>query len=230
MKPTIANNSSPLSLTDAARLSECESVVERGSAVFLEVGRALMAIRDGNLYRGTHRTFAEYCSARWGFEKSHAHRLIQSALIAESIPPMGDVCVNERQLRPLALVPAENRGEVWAQAVLTAPRTSDDRPLVTGTHVLETVEAWKASSASAQSAISGGTSFDVTEIEAFKPRETMIKNGSPLVSTKDRKEAVKNVDALSRSLEKLGLYEKYVQPLSQIREDLTTTNGERRAA
>lgn len=70
--------------------------------------------------------------------------------------------------------------------------------------------------------ISGGVTFDVEEIEGAEAEPgRKPKNGAPLVSTKDRKEAVALLDKLSRALQKVGLYESFVSSLSQIRERLT---------
>jgi hypothetical protein len=48
--------SRPLSVTEE-RVAECEAVLQRGLATFIEVGAALLRIRDGRLYRDTHKTF-----------------------------------------------------------------------------------------------------------------------------------------------------------------------------
>lgn len=69
--------------------------------------------------------------------------------------------------------------------------------------------------------ISGGTSFDVEEIEGAEAEPgKKPKNGAPLVSSKDRKEAVKACDVLIRWLNKLGVYEEFMKPVSAIRERL----------
>ena len=59
---------------DLARLPELEAVIERGLATFIEVGKALMEIQDGRLYRETHATFEDYCRQRWEMSRVHAHR------------------------------------------------------------------------------------------------------------------------------------------------------------
>ena len=45
------------------RLAELELVIERGLKTFVEVGAALLGIRDGRLYRETHATFEDYCGS-----------------------------------------------------------------------------------------------------------------------------------------------------------------------
>jgi VRR-NUC domain len=78
------------------RLSELETVIERGLETFIEVGQALMEIRDGRLYRAEHGTFEGYCQERWGFTDRRARQLIDAAQIGTMVP-----LSNERQAREL---------------------------------------------------------------------------------------------------------------------------------
>jgi hypothetical protein len=69
--------------------------------------------------------------------------------------------------------------------------------------------------------ISGGVTFNVAEIEAavvapLKPR----KNGRPVVSAKDRKDCLAALGKLCRSLQAIGIYDEFIEPLSQITERL----------
>ncbi|HEV7344385.1 MAG TPA: hypothetical protein VGN60_01950 [Devosia sp.] len=70
---------------EATRLARCEALIERGVAVFTEVGRALTDIRDGKLYRAHHKTFEAYCDARWGLVRSRAYQLIDQAKVVDAI-------------------------------------------------------------------------------------------------------------------------------------------------
>ena len=46
-----------LSTTESRELERCEATIEAGLQTFVEVGTALLKIREGRLYRATHRTF-----------------------------------------------------------------------------------------------------------------------------------------------------------------------------
>jgi post-segregation antitoxin (ccd killing protein) len=85
-------------------LESCEAVIERGLGTFVEVGNALIAIRDGKLYRADHDTFEAYCSTRWGLSRKRAYDLTGAAEVVAALSPMGDVPLpsNERQARALA--------------------------------------------------------------------------------------------------------------------------------
>lgn len=135
----------PLSEVELTQLQECESVIDRGRKTFVEVGRALLAIREGDLHRQTHGTFEEYCKDRWDIERAHGYRLMASAGIVDKLSPMGDrIPSSERQARPLTTVPMDQVGDVWDEVVERAPRDDDDEPVITAKHVKEVVDWWKS--------------------------------------------------------------------------------------
>ena len=154
-----------VTLTVAERefLDDCEATISRGLMTFVEVGQALIDIRDNRLYRATHAAFEDYCVDRWGFTFQHAGRLIDAATITQLIstpigveinnePPVDAVPANEAQARPLAkLLPhpmaepedkaaaEEKIRETWNEAVETAPRDAEGKPKVTAKHVETTL-------------------------------------------------------------------------------------------
>ncbi len=106
-----------LSLPESSALAEYEQTVERGLSTFLDVGRALLAIRDGRLYRDGHDTFESYCRERWGMSREYAFRLTQAAQVADVLP-VGNTPASERQARELAplLDQPEALRDAWQQA------------------------------------------------------------------------------------------------------------------
>ena len=68
-----------LSKSEAETFAQAEATISSGLNSFLEVGNALMKIRDGKLYRNTHKTFALYLKERWGIQRAQGYRLIKSA-------------------------------------------------------------------------------------------------------------------------------------------------------
>ena len=103
-----------------SRLLELESRIERGLETFVDVGLALLEIRDSRLYReSSHTTFDDYCRERWGFSKSRANQLIDAANLTTivAIPP-----ANEAQARELArLKEPETIREVWQEVRESTP-------------------------------------------------------------------------------------------------------------
>ncbi len=74
-----------------ARLTELEAVIERGLTTFVEVGQALLEIRDSRLYRETHATFEAYVKERWGWGRTNADNYIQAARVAVNVQPVGQL-------------------------------------------------------------------------------------------------------------------------------------------
>lgn len=110
---------SSLSPAELAALTTNEAVIERSRQTFVDVGNALLAIRDGRLYRENHATFDDYCRERWGMARSRAYQLIDSATVASALSTTVDSPTNEAQARELAPLRAEPEvmREVWQEAV-----------------------------------------------------------------------------------------------------------------
>lgn len=111
-------------------LPELERVIERGQQTFIEVGRALLEIRDRRLYRETHATFEAYCRERWGWGRDYAYKHIDAAHVANALSTsVGKLPASEAQARAMLdrLDPEEReqvrRGEVTPRVVqkLAAP-------------------------------------------------------------------------------------------------------------
>lgn len=135
-----------------ATLESCEQVIERGLGTFVEVGNALLTIRDQKLYRADHDTFESYCQQRWGFSRSRAHRLIEASEVA-AVLPIGNKPTNEAQARELA--PVRDRPDLAAEAMR---RAAADEKKPTANAVRDAVkdvvreELAKAADAAAQKA------------------------------------------------------------------------------
>lgn len=106
---------SDLSQTEADRLQQLESVIDRGKQAFIEVGTALVEIRVNRLYRSEFKTFEEYCQSKWGFSRQFANRTIESSGIASALETTVSIS-NERTAREFISVPAEDRSTVAEEA------------------------------------------------------------------------------------------------------------------
>lgn len=105
-------------LTDleVGSLIEHERTIEGGLKTFVEVGRALTAIRDDRLYRAEYASFEAYCDERWALTARHVNRLIEAAEVKSITGPIGPA--NEaqaRELAPLLDKPDALRG-AWSEA------------------------------------------------------------------------------------------------------------------
>lgn len=127
-----------------------EGVVTKGALAFMEVGTALMQLRDKRLFRDTHDDFAAYCFDKWQFTSRHINRLIAAEEVRQDLAsqdPVGPQPSNERQLRPLTAIPREKRAEAWAEVVETAPTDDEGEPIITAKHVEQTVAKRKPAKA-----------------------------------------------------------------------------------
>jgi len=81
-QPAVSAQSSTLSEIEREQLEKAEILIGQNLVAFTEVGSELQKIHDQQLYREKHKTWAEYCTQRWGFSKSYADRLIKAAKLA----------------------------------------------------------------------------------------------------------------------------------------------------
>jgi len=88
-----------------SRLAELETVIERGLETYIEVGSALLEIRDSRLYREPHGTFEDYCRERWSISKVHASRLISASRIVEDLVPIGTTLPASESVAPCRIRP-----------------------------------------------------------------------------------------------------------------------------
>ncbi len=107
----------------------------RVQRAFYEAGAALRQLRLKKLYRGTHRTFEEYCYERFGYTRRRPYQLIEAAIIFENLCTIGTqisdldeltetekqiLPTSERQVRDLIRLSPSMQREVWQQAVVAA--------------------------------------------------------------------------------------------------------------
>jgi hypothetical protein len=120
-----------LSTAEAKELKRHEAVIETRLKTFIEVGSALLAIRDKRLYRAEYSNFEAYCRNRWSFSRIHAHRLIVASGVVENLLPTGNIPTSERQIRPLVGLQPDQQRIAWSQVAATAPNgkvTAGRRP------------------------------------------------------------------------------------------------------
>jgi hypothetical protein len=107
-----------ITMQESARLVELERKIETGMTTFVEVGNALMEIRDSRLYRVEYKTFEAYCRDKWGMSKVRATQLIGAAKVsANLVTVVTKTPTTESQARPLTVLPAEQQPQAWERAV-----------------------------------------------------------------------------------------------------------------
>jgi len=117
-----------LTTNEKAELDTLEGIIEREMKSFMDVGNALLTIRDRKLYREQFKNFKAYCMESWGMGRSHANRLMSGAQVAANLSPIGDKFntlvkiqpTSEYQVRPLTALEPAQQCEVWEEAVRSA--------------------------------------------------------------------------------------------------------------
>jgi hypothetical protein len=128
---------------ERSELAACEETIGRGFQSFVEVGLAMVRIRDERLYRQDYYDFDQYCRHRWGVSRIHAHRNIEAARVHEMLP-IGNKPANEAQVRPLTRIRTKNGlldqrviARVWQRVVDHAPVDDTGRKVITANVVEE---------------------------------------------------------------------------------------------
>jgi hypothetical protein len=104
----------PLTADEYARLLKCEAIIGEGLQTFIEVGNALLEVRDSKLYRQTHVTFEEYCAERCGISYRRAKQLMDAAQVVKNVNNCSDFPpTHESQVRPLTRLEPQQQREVW---------------------------------------------------------------------------------------------------------------------
>jgi len=150
---------------DIKELERLEGIIHKNLQSFYEVGRALMDIRNGELYKvkngGEYETFEAYCKGVWDFKHSYANYLMQSAKVLDNVKASTIVEVlptTESQTRPLAKLEAAKQIEAWEKAVETAPEGK-----VTAAHVYNVVKNITMSDAGTATKKNGETKDEDSE-------------------------------------------------------------------
>lgn len=128
-----------LTLAEQHDLAGLEQRIERGFAVFVDVGTALMEIRDRRLYRQQYSTFEEYCRVRWGLKRQRAYELMDAAGVVQNLSEnFRHLPTRESHAAALAPLEPEVQRELWQRAVESAPNGK-----LTAAHVKQVVEAYR---------------------------------------------------------------------------------------
>lgn len=100
-------------------LAENEAIIERGLGSFVEVGQALLRIRDGRQYKSQWSTFEDYCQKRWQMGRNMANKQITAAETVIRLGtnvPSAPLPATESVARELKGTP-EQEAEAWRETI-----------------------------------------------------------------------------------------------------------------
>lgn len=98
------------------RLIQLEDIIAANQNRFYQTGKALMQIRDNQLFRDLlFDSFEAYVRQRWDMARSQAYRLIKAANVIDNLSPIGDgiLPANEYQARILARFTKADQRNIW---------------------------------------------------------------------------------------------------------------------
>jgi len=130
---------------EKADFERLDMVVKNGLKGFIEVGAALMKIRDQKLWRaGNFKNWEDYCQNVEDFSRTHAHRLIEASRCVTEMQNLSNFAIkpkSESQVRPLfKLKNIEDRWHVW-NAIVMMIEDEMISPKITAKTVREMVAA-----------------------------------------------------------------------------------------
>lgn len=111
-----------LSEMEMAELMACEAVIANDWENEVQVGMALIQVRDNKLWRNDYRDFKAYYRVRWAFSHTKVYRLVSAVGIYKNLVQMKDVPKpeSEASLRPLIPLTPEQAQQVWQKAAALA--------------------------------------------------------------------------------------------------------------
>ena len=121
----IVPGSQPLTPQEKVRLGQLELTVERNLTGFIAAGRALLSIREEQLWRGQYENFSAYCRERFALARSTCDQLCRSTQVFEALTNSGMQIpenVPELTLRPISQLPSGDlQSQAWRLSSLVAP-------------------------------------------------------------------------------------------------------------
>lgn len=158
-------------------LGELESIVERGLASFIEVGNALIEIRDAKMYGSAYVTFEDYCDQRFGISRARAYQLIAATKTVEDLSTLVDtpfLPVTETHVRALqnATSDPKQQAKILKKAAKLAPKDKNGKPKITAAAIKKAAELCdpeadrKAAIMGAQATQERKSQFDPNEFDA----------------------------------------------------------------
>ena len=144
-----------LTAAEKRNLKQHEETIEQGQQAFMADGRALLAIREEQLYLEKYDSFGQYVTKKWGFSKRWANQQIASMEAADDVSELeielydgkngiqvGTVVptLNERQARELAkLESPASRADAISKAAAEAPIV-DGKPKITASAIKRVIK------------------------------------------------------------------------------------------
>ena len=178
---------STLSTSQGERLAELEGVVSKGMTSFVEVGNALMAIRDEFSHHFKYLGYADfedYCRSKWELSYAMVYRQIKGAEIVKNLDNCQETTAlptTEAQARPLTkLKTADEQREAWT----LANEASNGKP--TAKHVEAAVQSVKTKRSIPEPEFTPSQQKEIEQAEKDSMNLSSLKRYWRLAGKRDR--------------------------------------------
>jgi hypothetical protein len=191
-----------LTIGEARKFETNETIIRDGMNSFVAVGKALFEIKRDRLFTDIADTFEAYCKKRWGFAKSRAYQLMDSARVIDVVSTIVEnVPTNEAQARVLASLPNEQvQATVWAKAVETARKDKSGAPIVTAAHVQKVADEIAPKPPKPDKPTSGPEIVIPKPEEPNPPSPAKPARGQPAIDVRKFEKAKANVGKIVREM------------------------------
>lgn len=184
MNPQLNPMQEKISLTpdERGRLEQLEVIIECHVPGLLELGRALMEIRDSHLYREHYRTFKEYCNVRWGISRPRAYQAIEHVEVIKNLSTIVDKkdLPSECVTRTLGRYLPDHQLELWTRAAKIAGSHK-----ITSAHITRARREWS------REKFPPADAYDAYEVTRAKQNMRHLKSAWRRVTEEQRDEFLK---------------------------------------
>lgn len=129
-----------LKTNEKQELQKHETTIKKGLNTFVEVGQALLEIRENKLYRIEYNTFEQYCQEKWQMTRQRSYELINASVVIQNVSNCLQKPTTESQVRPLTRLEPEIQNAVWKE---TIEKHGEN---ITAKKVQEVANDWKEAS------------------------------------------------------------------------------------
>ena len=129
-----------LKTNEKQELQKHETTIKKGLNTFVEVGQALLEIRENKLNRLEYNTFEQYCQEKWQMKRQRSYELINASVVIQNVSNCLQKPTTESQVRPLTRLEPEIQNAVWKE---TIEKHGEN---ITAKKVQEVANDWKEAS------------------------------------------------------------------------------------
>ena len=99
------------------KLNQLIKTINNNTKNFYRIGCALREIRDKKLHLESCSNFETFCQIYLGISRTYAYRQIEASKTMDNLLPIGNIQINESQIRPLTKLKPDQQKLAWNYAI-----------------------------------------------------------------------------------------------------------------